>query len=357
MMESSANGAPASAGPDPLLSQRVPRSAMGAPGMDAPAADVYDARYTRGYMDGWSAERKQRIFDLVRGLDLPEVGTALDFGCGNGLLTDVIRRALPPAWQVWGTDISGVAVNNARAWFPQCRFFTAAEGHAGRRFDLVFTHHVLEHVEDLGGTLAELDAMTAERATIVHILPCGNEGSLEHTICRLRSGGIDPERGNRFFYEEPGHLRRLTTAQLSEAYLDRGFRLVGAQYANHHAGAIEWITQSGPSFVFSFMDPSAALDDKAREALSQLRRMILGLWLVRYPAAFVDTRLRTRSRRWWELVLLPVGLLCYPVSKPVDVVVKRWALAEWRDRRSDPSGSEMYLSFRREQAPEGGPIV
>jgi SAM-dependent methyltransferase len=319
------------------------------------AEAVYDARYTRGYMDGWGADRKRRIFDLVRGLDLPETGTALDFGCGNGLLTDVIRRALPAGWRVSGTDISSVAIGHARAWFPECTFFTADDRDPSRRFDLVFTHHVLEHVDDLDGTLADLDAMTEEGATVVHVLPCGNEGSLEHTVCRLRAGGIDPERGNRFFYEEPGHLRRLTTAQLRDVYLEKGFRLISAEYANHHAGALDWITQSGPSFVLGFTDPRPAVDEAARETLERLRRTILSLWLVRYPAAFVDNRLRTRSRRWWELVLLPVGLMCYPVSKPVDVVVKTRARAEWRARRTDPAGSEMYLCFRQDPAaPDSG---
>lgn len=315
----------------------------------ASASDVYDARYERGYMDSWGPERKRRIFELVRGLELPETGNALDFGCGNGLLTDVIRRALPAGWRVYGTDISRVAIGHATDWFPECSFFTMGDDvPAGGRFDLVFTHHVLEHVEDLGGTLAQLDSMMRESVTAVHILPCGNEGSLEHSICRLRVDGIDPAQGNRFFYEEPGHLRRLTTKDLRDVYQERGFELVNAQYANHRAGAIEWITQSGPSFVFSFTDSRAAVDDAARGELERLRRRILSLWLLRYPAAFVDTRLRTRSRRWWELLLLPVGLVCYPFSKPVDVVVSSRARSEWRDRRSDPSGSEMYLCFKRD---------
>src|SRR5262249_20699295 len=59
----------------------------------------YEARYQQGYMEDYSPEAKQRIFDVIRALDLPREGAALDFGCGNGVLTDIIRQALPN-WKI-----------------------------------------------------------------------------------------------------------------------------------------------------------------------------------------------------------------------------------------------------------------
>jgi 2-polyprenyl-3-methyl-5-hydroxy-6-metoxy-1,4-benzoquinol methylase len=53
--------------------------------------DLYESRYEHGY----SADVKDRIFGIIRDLRLPEQGDALDFGCGNGVLTEVIRQALP----------------------------------------------------------------------------------------------------------------------------------------------------------------------------------------------------------------------------------------------------------------------
>jgi 2-polyprenyl-3-methyl-5-hydroxy-6-metoxy-1,4-benzoquinol methylase len=56
----------------------------------------YDGRYAKkgsfAYMDDWHEEKKQRIVNLIKELDLPERGDALDFGCGTGVLTEVIRK-------------------------------------------------------------------------------------------------------------------------------------------------------------------------------------------------------------------------------------------------------------------------
>jgi len=37
----------------------------------------YDNRYSHGYMDDWDLRKKQRIFELIRELELPEFGYAL----------------------------------------------------------------------------------------------------------------------------------------------------------------------------------------------------------------------------------------------------------------------------------------
>ena len=70
----------------------------------------YENRYISGYMETWPIEREERLLDVIAHLDLPVTGKALDFGCGNGVLTEVIRQALP-SWKVYGTDISNKAIN------------------------------------------------------------------------------------------------------------------------------------------------------------------------------------------------------------------------------------------------------
>ena len=52
--------------------------------------EFYQDRYAQGYMDEWPSEKKQRIFEIIRALQLPDTGEALDFGCGNGVLTEIV---------------------------------------------------------------------------------------------------------------------------------------------------------------------------------------------------------------------------------------------------------------------------
>lgn len=69
------------------------------------SVDFYEERYVQGYMDRWPPEKKRRIIDVFRSLPLPKSGTALDFGCGNGELTEVMRLALPPDWKIVGSEM------------------------------------------------------------------------------------------------------------------------------------------------------------------------------------------------------------------------------------------------------------
>lgn len=52
------------------------------------AVEYYNERYSHGYMAQWPDDKRQRIAGIIRALDLPPQGDALDFGCGNGALTD-----------------------------------------------------------------------------------------------------------------------------------------------------------------------------------------------------------------------------------------------------------------------------
>jgi SAM-dependent methyltransferase len=104
------------------------------------SVDFNEERFAKGYLDEWPTERKRRIFELVRSAELTEAGQALDFGCGNGVLTEVVRQALPATWSACGADISAVAIQNARSRYPQCSFFPANDDQLrSKKFDFLFT--------------------------------------------------------------------------------------------------------------------------------------------------------------------------------------------------------------------------
>jgi hypothetical protein len=272
---------------------------------------------------------------------------ALDFGCGNGVFTEVLSSALPN-WLVLGTDISQKALSRARVDVPGATFFLLEEAeYSERKVDLVFTHHVLEHVIDLDETLNRVDGFLADHASVLHILPCGNPGSFEHQICELRRNGLERDRGSRFFFEEPSHVRRLESRHVEDLYEVRGFRLVLANFSCQYSGAINWITDSGMDFIRELADPACAVDAIAARRLAGLRRRLLRIAFLRSIRKRVAARLQWG--RWgirsvcWLIAVYPL----YLIGRRVDQYWEDRDAREWSIRKNDPNGSEMYLFFQR----------
>lgn len=316
---------------------------------DAAAVRFYDDRYAAGYMEDWPEWKQQRITQMVRQLDLPSTGSAIDFGCGQGVFAEVLRRALP-GWTIYGTDLSDVAVKTAARRYPQCRFFRwsdASDEVKSLRCDLLFSHHVLEHVLDIDDTWERMAQLLKPAASMLLVLPCGDAGSFEHALCTLKSEGIDPASGNRFFYEEDGHVRRLDTRQLRHGAAQHGFALSHARYANRFWGALEWITAAGPDFIRTLTDRSGAIGAVAASRLHRWQVTLRVLSLLRMPIG----KLRMPVRRALSLkscAKLAVAAIAYPMAWPLDAFLRRAAEREWQ---SATTGSEMYVAFVRTPPP------
>ncbi len=322
------------------------------------AVEYYDERYAQGYMTQWPEAKRQRVFALVASMGLPASGRALDFGCGNGVFTDVVRQALGPGWTMTGSEISQVALENARRRFPECRFLHGDDpALAAEPYDFFFTHHVLEHVHDLSQTLALLDGLMSSTARGIHILPCGNEGSYLHGLALLRRDGIDVAMENRFFTDEEGHLRRLRTADLSRHYAQLGYLLAAERYCVHDHGFYAWVTGLGPERVLETFDPGRAVNAAARRALSWKRARFLAVWFLRHQAPMVEDKLAKAGRSLRDYALLALGLPLYVVSKPIDTWLSRASEREWLLRSTDPRAGEMYLAFERLAAPPGPDVT
>lgn len=311
------------------------------------AIEFYDDRYEEGYMEEWDESKKRKVEEIIRSLDLPHTGKALDFGCGNGVFTIIIKKCLPQ-WEVFGVEISPVAVRNATKKFPSCTFFTSDKaGQYAHQFDFLFSHHVLEHVQDMDETLDQIETYLKPSSGQLHIFPCGNKGSYEYNICMLHNGGIENEKGNRFFFEEPGHLRRLTSSELIEQMRSRGFQIKQQFFANQEYGAINWITKSSPRFVKKLTDPSKASNSEARTKLTALRKKLLQLTYLQFPYSKY-WMLKSKWRKSAKDKILLAGLFVPAmISKLTFDKYQKLADTEWNEKKTEPNGSEMYLFFKR----------
>lgn len=182
---------------------------------------------------------------------------------------------------------------------------------------------------------------------MLHFLPCGNEGSYEYNICLLRKDGINPELENRFFFEDEGHVRRLTTDEFCEIYQTKGFELNKEYYSNQYYGAIDWITNSNPKFVLMFSETSQAINKEAKRKLNQERKKLILITVLRLPAQIVTKLLNKRNKQAKHYLMLMVGLPFYIFSRPIDRYWKRKARDEWDAKKTERNSSEMCLYFKR----------
>jgi SAM-dependent methyltransferase len=277
----------------------------------------YDDRYVEGYMDDWPESKKRRVSHIIRQAKLHQRGRALDLGCGQGVFTRVLRDTLRN-WQVVGAEVSPLALKLAADRVPECTFIATDDLASVGPFDFIFTHHVLEHVLDVDETLKQISSVAAPRARMLHILPCGNAGSLEQKLARHVINGIRTEQQNTFFFEDAGHLRRLASSELIACARTNGWAVRGQLFANHFWGAVEWMTALDGGFVRHLTSPSRARTPGAAAAL-------LG----------------------WQVSLAGLQVARRVPGSPVGRFLKRRADSEWDRRQHDPAGSEMYLLFER----------
>ncbi len=312
----------------------------------------YNSRYEANYMDEWDVGKIMMVKDILLSLRVSPGSRILDYGCGTGFFTDLIRR-FSMRVEVVGADISEAAVTKARKRLPQISFMVLNRDTmdpASQLFDIIFTHHVLEHVFDLRRTIEDIRSRLAPGGCIVHILPCANEGSLEYRICACYPDGIEKERGNRFFCEDPSHLRRLTSNDLIALHAAEGLTVEKEFYANQFWGAVRLISEANPKYIAELLDPRRALPDRRSFVLLWRTAMVSLFWL-RFAARMNFRKKFDLSRQSWRQVVAgfgigTLGLLCWPASRLIDWIVCFLSSWEWRRRNADRAGSEMALVFR-----------
>ena len=202
----------------------------------------------------WPAWKKRRVANLDSSAESSQTGRALDFGCGQGVFYRASAEHAP-GMEISGTDLSPEALQAARKRFPAAtsslcrRGFHLRQGYggqAGGQRDPSNAVLRLRVYTSRAGARAryrsDVDLMASflkPGASMLHILPCGDAGTLERRICSLSPTASDPARGNRFFYEDEGHLRRLHSAEMEAAARRHGLQPGPRRFANAYWGAIQ----------------------------------------------------------------------------------------------------------------------
>lgn len=314
--------------------------------------NFYNRRYSESYMNHWAKSKCRKVSEIITTLNLPETGFALDFGCGNGIFTRVLKQALP-GWQIYGCDISEVAISNASEKIANCQFFLLQPNITYElKFDFVFSHHVLEHVLNLKDALETINLFCKETATMLHIAPCGNKGSLEYFVAETRINGIETDMEDRFFFEDESHVRRLDTLKLDKALENYGFKLIDNYYDHHTITSILYLSKSTKDFIKFFADSGKSRkEDYDKIKIIRNRLLILNFWQKIYNistqfqsifSAILQLLISIR-----QLLISSLKIILFPAAAGVVIYYTLRSSREWKKQKKVPDGSEMYLIFNR----------
>jgi SAM-dependent methyltransferase len=95
---------------------------------------------------------------------LAEDSTALEIGCGDGFQLNLLRRRFG---RVLGIDAGRLPPSPEGCVFACTESLPFPDG----TFDLVFSCHVVEHIEDRARAMAEVGRVVCEGGYVVHIVP------------------------------------------------------------------------------------------------------------------------------------------------------------------------------------------
>ncbi len=154
-------------------------------------------------------------------------GKLLDVGCGNG---SFVYRMHKLGWSATGIDFDSKAIENARAKSEDGLTFLSTDLSGARfpdnSFDAVTMSHVIEHVPDPVGLLAESRRILREGGRLVVTTP--NVESLGHEKFQDCWSGLD----------SPRHLRIFSLSALKECARRAGFNIMSASTSAAHADGL-----------------------------------------------------------------------------------------------------------------------
>ena len=200
-----------------------------------PPDDVLDALYGDAYYDeqdgtvGYDeyAEQEEEyratfVEELDRVRPFAPDGTVLDVGCGYGFF---LGAALDAGYDAYGVDVARTAVEAARRTYPDRVFHGAVEDVPeleGRRFDVIFVSHLIEHICDPVPFVQNLAARLTDHGVLVLVTP-----NIKSILARVS--------GRRWVsLKLPEHVCFYSPKTITELLRRAGLRTLAIQSAYQH---------------------------------------------------------------------------------------------------------------------------
>lgn len=196
---------------------------------------------------GWSSYTLMSIEHLepaLRMLRDKGIRSMIDFGCGYGVLTCIIAEYLGIE-EVWGIDIDDERIDAEKP----CKITVVKHNLdkplvIGRKFDLVTSFGVLEHIHDWNAFMGSILKLSKEGTWILISAP--NLGSwINRLAIILGRQPRDLEIAAKLYHVLPpyrqhlpvGHIKMATLGAMEEFLKDFGFQVVKvfSLYSKHNA--------------------------------------------------------------------------------------------------------------------------
>ena len=146
-------------------------------------------------------------------------GTVLDIGCGYGFF---MEAAIDAGFDAYGIDVSDACIAEAQAQFPGRAFCGAIDevpDLEGKRFDVIFASHLIEHIPNPKHFLQTLAGYLKEDGILVFVTP--NIASL---LARFS--------GSRWVsFKAPEHVAYYTPQTMQQMLKAAGYQTIEVQSA------------------------------------------------------------------------------------------------------------------------------
>ena len=312
----------------------------------------YDDRYAGDYMDAddysnWAHAdlRTRQVVEMLKSIPVcPD--KLLDYGCGVGGWIPILAKVFKNS-EIHGVEISSTAVEKAKQKFSNFNFHHLENNIVpmpDQSFDLIFSYHVLEHVDDINASVKDIARLITKGGYACIIFPCGNSGSfLDRTMNLVQKSKQTSQTGEEsYFFEIPdGHVRRVTSDEIINLFKEYGLVIREQKFSGHFFGTLDWLCRgTGPAYINRVFSGQPAKNKLAHITLELIRKSFLGIHRF-LQFQYKDLSIKRPPVKQFLLWLLKNSALL------LDQLLAGLSSIEWSMFKKRKSGTAQYLIFEK----------